>query len=46
MGPARVGPDGGGRTLFITESDTGSILKAEFPAALDIRGAPLFSGAL
>jgi gluconolactonase len=32
------------RTLFITESDTGSILKAEFDPSLGISGAPLFSG--
>ena len=36
----------GGRTLFITESDSGSILKAEFPKELGIAGAPIFSGAL
>lgn len=30
------------RTLFITESDTGTILKAEFPAELMIAGAPIF----
>lgn len=33
-----------GRTLYITESDSGTILKAEFDAALDIRGAAMFSG--
>ena len=38
------GPEG--RTLFITESDSGSILKAEFPESLGIAGAPMFSGAL
>lgn len=38
------GPDG--RTLFITESDSGSILKAEFPESLGIKGAPVFSGCL
>jgi len=32
-----------GRTLFITESDSGSILKAEFPKVLGIAGAPMFS---
>jgi gluconolactonase len=36
------GPDG--RTLFITESDSGSILKAEFAPELGISGAPMFSG--
>lgn len=36
----------GGRTLFITESDSGSILKAEFPEELGISGAPMYSGAL
>ncbi|MFZ5963674.1 SMP-30/gluconolactonase/LRE family protein [Thalassococcus sp. BH17M4-6] len=30
----------GRRTLYITESDSGSILKAEFPAELGIAGAP------
>ncbi|WP_370285476.1 SMP-30/gluconolactonase/LRE family protein [Pseudooceanicola nanhaiensis] len=35
----------GGRTLFITESDSGSILKAEFPPELGIAGAPMFSAA-
>ncbi|KXF76509.1 gluconolactonase [Paramesorhizobium deserti] len=34
-----------GRTLFITESDSGSILKVEFPRELQISGAPMFSGA-
>lgn len=34
-----------GRTLFITESDSGSILKAELPADLGIAGAKMFSGA-
>jgi gluconolactonase len=33
----------GGRTLFITESDSGSILKAEFPEDLGISGAPMFA---
>ncbi len=33
------------RTLFITESDTGTVLKAEFPEELGIRGAPMASGA-
>lgn len=37
------GPEG--RTLFITESDSGSILKVEFPEELQISGAPMFSGA-
>ena len=37
------GPEG--RTLYITESDSGSILKAEFPEELGIKGAPMFSGA-
>lgn len=36
------GPEG--RTLFITESDSGSILKAEFAPELGISGAPMFSG--
>jgi gluconolactonase len=36
------GPDG--RSLFITESDTGSILKADFDSELGISGAPMFSG--
>ena len=35
-----------GRTLFITEIDSGSILKAEFPRDMGIAGAPMFSGAL
>lgn len=35
------GPEG--RTLFITESDSGSILRAEFPAELGISGAPMFA---
>ncbi|PRD42467.1 gluconolactonase [Phyllobacterium phragmitis] len=34
----------GGRTLFITESDSGSILKVDFPTELAISGAPLYSG--
>ena len=34
----------GGRTLLITESDTATILKAEFSPDQDIAGAPLFSG--
>lgn len=33
-----------GRTLFITESDSGTILKAEFDQSLDICGAAMFSG--
>lgn len=33
-----------GRSLFITESDSGTILKAEFAPELDIRGASLFAG--
>lgn len=32
------------RTLFITESDTGSILKVEFPKELGISGHPMYSG--
>lgn len=32
------------RTLFITESDTGTILKVEFPEALNISGHPMYSG--
>jgi gluconolactonase len=32
------------RTLYITESDTGAILRATFPEDLNIRGAPMFSG--
>ncbi len=32
----------GGRTLYITESDSGSILQAEFPPELGIAGAPIF----
>jgi gluconolactonase len=35
------GPDG--RTLYMTESDSGSILKAEFPEELGISGAPMFA---
>ena len=35
------GPDG--RTLFITESDSGSILRADFPENLNIAGNPMFS---
>lgn len=38
------GPDG--RTLFITESDSGSILRAEFPEHLGISGAAMYSGAV
>jgi gluconolactonase len=38
------GPDG--RTLFITESDSGSILRAEFPEHLGISGAAMYSGAI
>lgn len=34
----------GNRTLFITESDSGSILKVEFGTELGISGAPMFSG--
>lgn len=37
------GPEG--RTLFITESDSGAILKAELPADLGISGAPMFAHA-
>ncbi|MCA0043329.1 SMP-30/gluconolactonase/LRE family protein [Celeribacter litoreus] len=37
------GPDG--RSLFITESDSGSILKVDFPPELGISGAPMFSQA-
>ncbi|SHN16488.1 SMP-30/gluconolactonase/LRE family protein [Roseibium suaedae] len=37
------GPEG--RTLFITESDSGCILKVEFPEELQISGASMFSGA-
>ena len=36
----------GGRTLYITESDSGSILRAEFPESMGIAGAPMFSGVL
>ena len=32
------------RTLFITESDSGSILKVTFPIELGISGEPMFSG--
>lgn len=32
-----------GRTLYITESDSGTILRAELPEHLDIRGAGLLS---
>jgi gluconolactonase len=32
------------RTLFITESDTGTILKVEFPEELNISGHPMYSG--
>jgi len=35
------GPDG--RTLFITESDSGSILRADFPERLNIAGKLMFS---
>lgn len=38
------GPEG--RTLYITESDSGSVLKAELPKSLGIKGAPMFSGCL
>ncbi|WP_180902631.1 SMP-30/gluconolactonase/LRE family protein [Martelella soudanensis] len=34
-----------GRSLFITESDSGSILRATFPPHLDISGAPMFAHA-
>ena len=34
----------GGRSLFITESDTGSILKVDFAPELGISGAPMYSG--
>lgn len=37
------GPDG--RSLFITESDSGSILRATFPPELEISGAPMFAHA-
>lgn len=33
----------GGRSLYITESDTGSILRAEFPEELRIAGAPIYA---
>lgn len=33
----------GRRTLYITESDSGSILRAEFPAELGISGAEMFA---
>ncbi|MBM6550087.1 SMP-30/gluconolactonase/LRE family protein [Marinomonas ostreistagni] len=32
------------RTLYITESDSGSILKVEFPKHLNIAGHPMYSG--
>ncbi|MFS4436606.1 SMP-30/gluconolactonase/LRE family protein [Paracoccaceae bacterium GXU_MW_L88] len=32
-----------GRFLYITESDSGSILRAELPAKLNISGAPMFA---
>ena len=35
------GPEG--RSLYITESDSGSILKVEFPPELGISGAPMFA---
>ncbi|WP_394702421.1 hypothetical protein [uncultured Cohaesibacter sp.] len=35
----------GNRTLFITESDTGAILKAEFPEEMNISGASMFAHA-
>lgn len=38
---AFAGPDS--RTLYITESDSGSILKVEFPEELGISGARMFS---
>ncbi|MFN7090524.1 MAG: SMP-30/gluconolactonase/LRE family protein, partial [Allorhizobium sp.] len=31
------------RSLFITESDSGSILRVDFPMSLDISGAPMFA---
>lgn len=37
------GPDG--RSLFITESDSGTILRADFDPSLGIQGARMFSGA-
>jgi len=37
------GPDG--RSLFITESDSGAILRATFPTELEISGAPIFAHA-
>ncbi|MCA0919263.1 SMP-30/gluconolactonase/LRE family protein [Pseudooceanicola nanhaiensis] len=37
------GPEG--RSLFITESDSGSILKVDFPEELGISGAPMFAHA-
>lgn len=38
------GPEG--RTLYITESDSGSILKADLAPEQNIQGAPMFSGHL
>lgn len=35
------GPEG--RSLYITESDSGSILKVDFPPELGISGAPMFA---
>ncbi|WP_425642049.1 SMP-30/gluconolactonase/LRE family protein [Marinomonas gallaica] len=32
------------RTLYMTESDSGSILKVEFPEELNISGHPMYSG--
>ena len=32
------------RTLFITESDSGSILQVEFPPEMNISGQPMYSG--
>jgi len=36
----------GNRSLFITESDSGSILKVDFDKELGISGAPMFSGSV
>ncbi|MEE2860445.1 MAG: SMP-30/gluconolactonase/LRE family protein [Paracoccus sp. (in: a-proteobacteria)] len=35
-----------GRSLYITESDSGTILRADLPVELDIRGASMFSHSL
>ncbi|SFN87673.1 gluconolactonase [Cohaesibacter marisflavi] len=35
----------GNRTLYMTESDSGTILKADFPAELGISGEPMFAHA-